>query len=980
MQKPKKSTSGLFVRILAGLTAALFLSVLCPSSQASDPEGCLVCHRYRGLSRLDPVTEELRLFFCSEEYYAYQLGPHARLRCTDCHKAEEVSVVPHRVKTPVNCTQECHVSSPEWLEKRFSHQDVMRYLEGSAHTEERLRTLQFDPPLLRDDLESEQAVCLYCHDEPLFRWAVDRDRMGTSRYEIHRCQTCHRRELPIDMVYYVRHFGSRLQPARPTRQLIQVCAVCHSDPAILSQMSHHHDTVASYLHSFHGKAQLLGNKKTATCLDCHVSEIGNAHAMLLKENPQSSVNPRQVSDTCRSARCHPGASPAMSKAAVHLPIDPQARTPEFYVAAFFVLLTAVVMGLFFLIIILELLGGVVRRSHPEDQRLARLAKLMQQDPEGRKLLQRLTVHQRIQHWLLAVTFIVLVYTGMCIKFADMSFSRTLVNIVGGLSMARRLHRISGVTMLAGFGYHILYVIYTFVSAKRQARREGNPKSYKQLILESPMMIRLQDFKDLFRALGYLMMFRRVRPKFGHFSFMEKFEYWAVSWGCIMIGATGAMLWATEGITKYLSGRALNFAYIIHSDEAYLAFIYIAVVHMFKIIFAPAVFPLSSGTLTGQAPPHELAEWHAAKVEEVAAQLHFQAAEPQHKKSTVRALGLQILKRSYSFVLLVLTLWISYTSLHYLFSILLHREVAPTEIVDIPKRLTADTLRESSAHAAYITGTTEALTRGPLAHFHQIPPWFQPDPTNNCTTAGCHAPLPHGRKIETRAFLNMHATFLDCGVCHNRKNQDSLPTAWYDLQTGERHATPAVLQLADYLEQTDQIDSGQARAVNERLIQYLQEAVEQADENAQLKNWLLHLETTNADSKLWRSIVNNIRTDIYLHLHGEYHAKIALDYGDHRRPELNPKQKAAAHAYRKKKDKLSASEKQSLLDEVHQGVSSTRLLCTPCHNIDSSLINFKQLGYPLRRVGSLRDSPIARQMEQIQQGRKFIIGPHYEKNP
>ena len=140
----------------------------------------------------------------------------------------------------------------------------------------------------------------------------------------------------------------------------------------------------------------------------------------------------------------------MSKAAVHLPIDPQTRTPEFYVAAFFVLLTAAVMSLFFLIIVLELLGVVVRRSNPDDHRRTHLAKLMQQDPEGRKLLQRMTVHQRIQHWLLAVTFIVLVYTGMCIKFADMSFSRTLVNIVGGVSMARLLHRISGVTTGPGY--------------------------------------------------------------------------------------------------------------------------------------------------------------------------------------------------------------------------------------------------------------------------------------------------------------------------------------------------------------------------------------------------------------------------------------------------------------------------------------------------------------------------------------------------
>ncbi len=86
-------------------------SGLVSSARAADPEGCLVCHRYRGLSRMDSETDELRLFFFSAEYYAYQMGPHARLRCTDCHVREEVSVFPHQVKTLVDCTKSCHLEA-----------------------------------------------------------------------------------------------------------------------------------------------------------------------------------------------------------------------------------------------------------------------------------------------------------------------------------------------------------------------------------------------------------------------------------------------------------------------------------------------------------------------------------------------------------------------------------------------------------------------------------------------------------------------------------------------------------------------------------------------------------------------------------------------------------------------------------------------------------------------------------------------------
>jgi cytochrome b subunit of formate dehydrogenase len=954
------------------LSAAFLIIFSSRPVVAGDPEGCLVCHRYRGLSRLDADTGELRLFFCSEEYYAYQLGPHARLQCTDCHLQSEVAIIPHRVKTPVNCTNECHVTSPEWLEKRFSHKDVLASLDQSAHNHSNLSDLPFDPPLLRPG----QSYCLYCHDEPLFSWPLEHAGSAVGNEDIHRCQTCHQRELPIDMAYYVRHFGSRLQPARPARQLAQVCAVCHSDLKFIEQ-TQGHDTIASYLHSFHGKAKLLGSTQTATCLDCHVGDFGNAHAMLSKDDPASAVHPSRVADTCRSVRCHPGASPAMGTAAVHLPLDPHARTIEYYVAAFFVILTAVVMTLFLLIIMLELLAVVTRRHSPEEHRLTLLAQQILKDPEGKKLLKRLTPHQRIQHWLLAVTFTGLVYTGMCIKFADMPWSAHAVNWIGGLSIARNIHRLCGVTMLVGFGYHILYIALYFVRQMRRARREGRKTSLIKLILDAPMMIRLTDFKDMFRLLGYLVLIRKERPRFHQFNFMEKFEYWAVTWGCLMIGASGAMLWATEWTSEHFSGRALNFAFIIHSDEAYLAFIYIAVVHMFTIIFSPTVFPLSRGTITGDAPARELAEWHSAKVEEVARKLNIKLESAHPPQNNARTIIRQIVTRTYGAVLLALAVAICFVSMRYLFTTILYREAAPTEIVEIPKRLDAEILRVQPQELLHPVGMSEPLTRGPLAHFHQIPPWFQPDPANGCTISGCHAPLPHGQRIETRSFLNMHTTFLDCEVCHVEHAQKPLQVDWYDLNTAQQHATPAVLRLDAFLERADLGDNVQAPAINEWLIQLLSEALTESGENPQLKTWLLHLETTNPQSKLWHSIVENIRSSIGMHLHGEYNAKIALSESGAVRSGMSKQQNDAAREYLKSKDKLAQERKNALLHEVHQSVSKTGLQCTPCHNVDAALIDFESLGYSSQRVLTLKNSPIARQMEMIQQGREFLIGPHHE---
>ncbi len=279
---------------------AVLLLALAPwgSARAADTENCLSCHRFRGLSRLDPATGELRLFFCSEEYQAERQGPHAELRCTACHEREEVSVVPHHVKTRVDCARACHISRNSGVETRFSHEHIQETLQASVHAPTVLSGLPFETPLLREG----QSACLYCHDEPMFRPLGIKTRPPRGG-EHARCDICHTDELPVEVPYFMRHVTSRLQPARPVRQLAQVCAVCHSDPTLIPSTGGH-DAVASYLHSFHGKASLLGSTDTATCTDCHASETGNVHAMLRHDNPASSTSSGKLPDTCRTTACH----------------------------------------------------------------------------------------------------------------------------------------------------------------------------------------------------------------------------------------------------------------------------------------------------------------------------------------------------------------------------------------------------------------------------------------------------------------------------------------------------------------------------------------------------------------------------------------------------------------------------------------------------------------------------------------------------
>src|SRR3954453_11084641 len=99
-------------RLAAGLAGFLALALLPAFARAADPEGCLTCHQYRGLARVKDDGKSISLSYVNPNYYSQALGPHARLRCTDCHVRTEVEVYPHQKLTAVDCAKTCHLDSP----------------------------------------------------------------------------------------------------------------------------------------------------------------------------------------------------------------------------------------------------------------------------------------------------------------------------------------------------------------------------------------------------------------------------------------------------------------------------------------------------------------------------------------------------------------------------------------------------------------------------------------------------------------------------------------------------------------------------------------------------------------------------------------------------------------------------------------------------------------------------------------------------
>lgn len=600
----------------ARVTLAVLVAVLViPPATADDPDNCLLCHQYRGLSRYVPEEDAVHLYFTSPDYHRRALGAHARIACTDCHPRDEVAVIPHQPTTPVDCTRTCHLRSATGLARTFSHADVQRVLEESVHDLATLAKLEFSRGPY---LGPRQSQCLYCHDEPMFRDPADvfPSVAHAGKHAIDRCAGCHD-QIPVDVDYYLRHVAARLESARPPLEMAQACAVCHSDPLVCEQYEMP-DATVHYTSTFHGKAALLGEERTADCIQCHAREGDDSHYVLSKDNPRSVTHVDNRADTCRSTNCHPGADKSIGMASVHLDLPTQTG-PEIILAVAFLFFTLATFGPSLVITTLELFQVVIGRHVEDEVHMHRLTVAVLNHPEGRARLRRFTPAQRWQHWALALIFALLVATGFPMKFASHTWARHVIDAFGGLGNARMLHHWAGITLVVGFSIHLLIAILHMLRHALQ-KRNGGRVGLIQAIMQMPMFVGPKDLLKANQLLAYLLFLRKKPPRFDRFSIDQKFEYLGVFWGTMLLGVTGIVLWDAEFGSQLASGRLFSLALIAHTYEAFLAVIHVGILHICNVMFAPHVFPVSPATLTGNTPITRLVEVHGDQVIRVAREL------------------------------------------------------------------------------------------------------------------------------------------------------------------------------------------------------------------------------------------------------------------------------------------------------------------------------------------------------------------------
>lgn len=213
-------------------------------------------------------------------------------------------------------------------------------------------------------------------------------------------------------------------------------------------------------------------------------------------------------------------------------------------------------------------------------------------------IKRLSGSRIIEHWLNAVAFALLVITGLSQRFHEYSISQWIILSLGGIDATRIVHRTTGVV------FSVLTMLHIGTASFGVLFRKWQPT----------MVIYKKDFTDVMDNLKYYFGLTEHPARCDRFDYKQKFEYWGVIAGGMIMIATGLALWFPTLVTAFLPGELIPAAKALHTNEAVLAFLVIIVWHIYNAVFSPEVFPLDTVIFTGKIAKERMIHEHPLEYE------------------------------------------------------------------------------------------------------------------------------------------------------------------------------------------------------------------------------------------------------------------------------------------------------------------------------------------------------------------------------
>ncbi len=201
---------------------------------------------------------------------------------------------------------------------------------------------------------------------------------------------------------------------------------------------------------------------------------------------------------------------------------------------------------------------------------------------------RFPVPERVEHWIVVLSFVVLAITGLVQKYALVTISQGIISFLGGVENVRAIHRLASVVLMVEAVYHVGVVLYKLLVLR--VRPTAIPG--------------ITDLRNALRSLAYNLGFSKERPQQGRYTFDEKAEYWFMIWGTLIMGVTGFMMWNPIATARLLPGEFIPASKAAHGGEALLAVLSIIVWHLYHVHLRGFNMSMFTGRLSEEEMIHD----------------------------------------------------------------------------------------------------------------------------------------------------------------------------------------------------------------------------------------------------------------------------------------------------------------------------------------------------------------------------------------
>jgi cytochrome b subunit of formate dehydrogenase len=494
---------------------------------------------------------------------------HAGLPCQTCHENYIAATHPVGITKPACAT--CHAEQAgdyalgvHGQARKHGNEGApdCSLCHGAAH--------ELLPPKSQAFRSAVPDTCGMCHPDVVeqYRASVHGQAMARGVPEAPLCTDCHGEHKIIK--------PGNADSTVNAAHIRDTCGSCHGNVRLTRKFGLPSDRLTSFDSSFHGLAARAGSQTVANCASCH-----GVHNILKSSDPKSTINPRNLPRTC--GKCHPGAGTRFAISQVHLTETGSEAAALRWVREFYLLVIPVTIGL----MLLHNAGDWIRKLIAARFRTRRAA-----PPLAHGAI-RMLPFERVQHAVLALSFLTLAWTGFALKFPDQWWARPLLLLEGHYSMRSLIHRVAAAVFM---GISVTHAVSLIANRKLRAH-------WKEMLPSR------DDPREALSNFAYNLGLGAQPPGRSSHSYVEKAEYWAVVWGAVVMVSTGVTLWANNIALKLLPKVWLDVATSVHFYEALLATLAIVVWHFYTVIFDPDVYPLNTAFLTGSVTREDPAKEH-----------------------------------------------------------------------------------------------------------------------------------------------------------------------------------------------------------------------------------------------------------------------------------------------------------------------------------------------------------------------------------